>query len=67
MIAADALAQIHFRDDQLAARNLAEVKQRVPVVVYEALLTVLRDAPDPDSALNLFDRMVADSEPRDVR
>ena len=51
------LAQIDFRDAVLAAKNMVQVKDRVPERVYEALLTVLGDSPDPDSALNLFERL----------
>src|SRR5712671_3549160 len=56
------LAQIDFRDAALAAGNLAQVRERTPQRVYEALLTVLQDSADPDAALNLFERLTEERD-----
>src|SRR5579859_5610006 len=62
VIPAQTLAQIDFRDPALAGGNLARVRERMPPRVYEALVTVLQDSADPDSALNLFERLTQDHE-----
>ncbi len=67
VILSETLSQIDFRDALPAATNLVQVKERVPTGVYQALLTVLRDSPDPDSALNLFERLTQDGDQQLMR
>ncbi|HZR32847.1 MAG TPA: hypothetical protein VFA76_13460 [Terriglobales bacterium] len=60
---ATAAAPIEFRDPGRAAETLARIVQRAPAAVSAALQPLLAESPDPDSALNLFDRLVeADAE-----
>ncbi len=54
---AEAISQISFRDRERAQHTLAQVLERVPDGVREALPTLLTDSPDPDTALNYFDRL----------
>jgi glutamate-ammonia-ligase adenylyltransferase len=56
---AAALSHIAFQDPARAAQNLARVREHVPPGVAESLPTLLSDSPDPDSALNLFERLCA--------
>ena len=42
---------IAFRDDAAAARNLAQVRERLGSSTYESLLNVLKDCPDADAAV----------------
>ena len=56
---AAALSHISFQDTERAAQNLARVREQVPAGVAESLPTLLADSPDPDSALNLFERLCA--------
>lgn len=46
-----------FRDPAAAAANLARIRERVPTGVSRALVPLLAESPDPDSALNLFERL----------
>ncbi len=54
---AGVVSQINFRDREAARANLERVGQRVPPGLKTALPTLLAESPDPDSALNLFDRL----------
>ncbi|HXE90539.1 MAG TPA: hypothetical protein VNK82_06200 [Terriglobales bacterium] len=54
---AAALSHIAFQDPERAAQNLARVRAHAPAGVAESLPTLLSDSPDPDSALNLFERL----------
>jgi glutamate-ammonia-ligase adenylyltransferase len=54
------LSAIPFRDQQRAAANLEAVGKRVPEVVTRLVTSLLADSPDPDSALNLFERLCAE-------
>lgn len=56
---------VSFEDASRAQANLALVKARVPASVYETLPTLLPALPDPDSALNYFERFTA-AAPRTV-
>ncbi len=51
------VSQIGFRDRDRAQQTLAQVLERVPPGVREALPTLLADSPDPDTALNYFERL----------
>ncbi|HET7186318.1 MAG TPA: putative nucleotidyltransferase substrate binding domain-containing protein [Terriglobales bacterium] len=46
-----------FRDPEGARRNLAKIAERVPAGVSRAIPALLADVPDPDAALNLFERL----------
>jgi glutamate-ammonia-ligase adenylyltransferase len=56
---AAALAQVKFRHPEVAARNLACVHERLPEALRQPLAQVLAESPDPDTALNLFERLTA--------
>ena len=53
----DHLAKIEFNDRAAALQSLRRIMQRVPPGVAGALQTLLSESPDPDAALNLFDRL----------
>ncbi len=59
---ATAVSHIGFRDPEAARQNLARVGDRVPAGVAAALPTLLAESPDPDSALNLFERLTSAPE-----
>ncbi len=48
------LSNVHFRDREAAARNLAHIQRLVPPGVYESLAPVLMTSPNPDAAVNQF-------------
>ncbi|MGZ4838715.1 MAG: hypothetical protein ACXVZR_09215, partial [Terriglobales bacterium] len=54
-----------FRDPEGARRNLAKIAERVPAGVSRAIPALLADVPDPDAALNLFERLT-DSAPAEL-
>ena len=58
-----ALAGIEFRDRQRAALNYAEIAARVPAGVSQSLLPLMSETPDPDSALNNFERLTECAPP----
>jgi glutamate-ammonia-ligase adenylyltransferase len=62
-----AVSQIAFRDVEAARSNLARVAGRVPPAVREALPTLLADSPDPDAALNLFERLSSEENQEVLR
>ena len=51
------LSQVPFQDPERARQNLALIAGLVPAAVARALPPLLHDIPDPDAALNLFERM----------
>jgi glutamate-ammonia-ligase adenylyltransferase len=55
--APEGLPELHFRDAEAAARNLASLRPLVPEKVYESLLALLPAAPDPDAVVNQFERL----------
>jgi glutamate-ammonia-ligase adenylyltransferase len=59
---AAAVAQIAFRDPEAGRANLARLDARVPPGVAAAIPTLLAESPDPDSALNLFERLTGAPE-----
>ena len=61
-----ALASIRFRDPQQANLNFSRIRQHVPDGVWSAIPPLLSDSPDPDSALNLFERLTS-SAPEHMR
>jgi glutamate-ammonia-ligase adenylyltransferase len=52
-----ALRSVAFHDRERAEMNLAQIRARVPKAVAEAVPALLADVPDPDAALNLFERL----------
>ena len=52
-----ALANVEFSHRQRAAQDFARIAERAPAAVIEALPPLLAESPDPDSALNLFERL----------
>lgn len=55
--AAKGLPELHFRDAEAAARNLASLRRLVPEKVYESLSALLPATPDPDAVVNQFERL----------
>ena len=53
---------VDFRDPETAARNLAHIRRLVPNGVYESLLPLLMTSPNPDEAVNQFERLVESGE-----
>ena len=56
---AAAVGRIGFRDPEAARVNLARLEGLAPPGVVAALPTLLAESPDPDSALNLFERFAS--------
>ena len=52
-----------IRDRALALRNLELIAARVPAGVLQAVTPLLSEVPDPDGALNLFERLTAGAGP----
>ena len=46
-----------FGEPAKAEQNLARIRQRVPPEIASLLPTLLAEVPDPDAALNLFERL----------
>ena len=59
----DLAAVSALRDPDLARSNLQSIAARVPAGVIQALTPLLAEVPDPDGALNLFERLAASSSP----
>ena len=60
-------ANIPFQDPERARQNLSRIIRRISLELASALPALLTDAPDPDSALILFDRLVNDGPPETLR
>src|SRR5579859_6628460 len=56
------LSAIPFRDQQRALANLEAIGKRVPDAVTQLVASLLADSPDPDSALNFFERLCLDAD-----
>ena len=54
---ASSLPNPEFRDAEAAARNLAHIRQLVPPGVYQSLAPLLMTSPNPDAAVNQFERL----------
>ena len=48
---------------ETAARNLAHIRQLVPPGVYESLAPLLMTSPNPDAAVNQFERLAESASP----
>ena len=57
------LSRIPLHDPQRGMQNLALIWGRVPVGVTGALPPLLTEVPDPDAALNLFERLTESGAP----
>ncbi len=53
--------ECQFRDIEAAFRNLSHIRDLVPGKVYESLSALLSAAPDPDAAVNQFERLAETS------
>ena len=60
-------AGVPFQDPERARQNLSRIIRRISLELAGALPAMLTDAPDPDSALMLFDRLVNDGPPETLR
>jgi glutamate-ammonia-ligase adenylyltransferase len=60
-ISADLGAQVDFRHPHIAAQNLARVGERVSGSGLRTLVQLLAESPDPDTSLNLFERLTANA------
>ena len=54
---------IPFQDFERARQNLSRIVHRMSSALAGALPAMLADAPDPDSALSFFDRLVNEGSP----
>ncbi|MCI0351126.1 MAG: hypothetical protein L0Z53_17010, partial [Acidobacteriales bacterium] len=50
------MSRVLFGEPARAEENLARIRERVPKGLAALLPTLLAESPDPDSALNLFER-----------
>jgi len=57
------LSTATFRNSERARQNLNLIAQRVPLSIRQAIPPLLSDSPDPDSALNLFERLTQAAGP----
>ncbi len=58
---------VSFRDPETAARNLGRIRQLVPPGVWEALAPLLLPSPNPDAAVNQFQRLAESASPELLR
>jgi glutamate-ammonia-ligase adenylyltransferase len=56
-------SNVQFRDSEAARRNLAHIRQLVPAGVQEALAALLPSSPNPDAAVNQFERLAESASP----
>jgi len=54
--------KIPFREPAVAERNLERIRERLPAAAFDALPNLLADSIDPDSALNLLERLCSSAE-----
>ncbi len=62
-----AAAGVRFHDPTRSAQNFAQIAARVPPGVALAIPLLLAGVPDPDGALNLFERLSASVSPEVFR
>ncbi|HEV2021375.1 MAG TPA: hypothetical protein VGQ94_02505 [Terriglobales bacterium] len=67
MVQVTAISHIAFRDPEAAALNLERIATRAPHGVLDALPTLLAGSPDPDAALNLFEKLCAEGSGETLR
>jgi glutamate-ammonia-ligase adenylyltransferase len=56
-------ANVQFRDLEAARRNLARIRQLAPAGVQDALAALLPSSPNPDAAVNQFERLAESASP----
>jgi [glutamine synthetase] adenylyltransferase / [glutamine synthetase]-adenylyl-L-tyrosine phosphorylase len=56
-------ANVQFRAAEAARRNLARIRQLVPAGIQEALAALLPSSPNPDAAVNQFERLAESASP----
>ncbi len=56
-------ANVQFHDSEAARRNLARIRQLAPAGVQEALAALLPSSPNPDAAVNQFERLAESASP----
>lgn len=56
-----------FREGERAQQNFARIRARVPHELVSALALLLAESPDPDQALNLFERLVTEGSEQLIR
>jgi glutamate-ammonia-ligase adenylyltransferase len=56
-------ANVQFRDSEAARRNLARIRQLAPAGVQDALAALLPSSPNPDAAVNQFERLAESASP----
>jgi len=61
------LEAIPFRDPQRARQNFELVRKRVPQTLAAVIPPLLADLPDPDNALNFFERWTESAGPELIR
>lgn len=57
------MSEVAFHQPARAERNLERIRTLLPESVYDLLPTLLGESPDPDSALNLLERLAAEATP----
>ena len=67
MTVAISIEGVPFNDLDRARANAEAIRARVPAPVFELLPTLLAESPDPDSAINLFERLSATADPELLR
>jgi glutamate-ammonia-ligase adenylyltransferase len=50
-------SEVDFRNPEVALGNLSDIRQLVPEKIYSSLSALLAAAPNPDAAVNLFERL----------
>jgi [glutamine synthetase] adenylyltransferase / [glutamine synthetase]-adenylyl-L-tyrosine phosphorylase len=61
-VTAISIERVPFNDLDRARANAEAIRARVPAAITELLPTLLADSPDPDGAINLFERLTASAE-----
>jgi [glutamine synthetase] adenylyltransferase / [glutamine synthetase]-adenylyl-L-tyrosine phosphorylase len=62
-----ALGSIPFQHPQKAQQTFSQMRPRISPALANTLPTLLAEAPDPDCALMLFDRLLSEASPDTVR
>jgi len=60
-------SNVPFQDPEKARQNLSRIIRRISPELAGTLSALLTDAPDPDSALTFFDRLVNEGSPDTAR
>jgi glutamate-ammonia-ligase adenylyltransferase len=66
-VTAISIERVPFNDLDRARANAEAIRARVPAAVAELLPTLLSDSPDPDGAINLFERLTASADGELIR